>query len=875
MNDRPSGTERQAPHGANAPRGYALALGTFPPIAGPASAASLAAVGALLAEGYRVETVSLSGHGDAHVTLDFAKSYALRRFRRALAQGPMPDCIVIVPGALRMRRPNTAARLLALCAQVYTLCWLALGCRRFMVLRGKGADRAGGWRPAARFIGPLLRCLGGPAPSPGPSPDPSLTTAPSALAASLAAACWGEEPAGRVAASMAALLGERGFGGTARRFAHAAEVQAPIASNRALDAALAPCPHWSHPEAPVPAWMTQLRAARGALPRLGAVAGSATPLADSAAARLLRGWAVAELDADASLAGMANTLRTAGHHPLSAAETAMLAQHAAPERAWAALASAGHLQAALSPPHAADPALLQQLREALPDLVAEDDARPARQENGPAATQPPSALGRAAWQDGTAAGQPTLLGLAVAFAAGVPGGLPLPAKRLPEPLLELLNGITARVPKSHPPLHLPPTREGASLDGAGTATQPLHLVGHARQDMGLGANLAMTAEAVAAGGIASLPLSADNGLEPMVGTPRPATPLRPLRRAATILHLNADRLPPALLHRRLAEASRNPALNIGFLLWEFDRLPEAHGLAVEMLDEIWAPTPFVAEAYRPAAERAGTALTVVGKAVLDGPVAPLGRAELGLPEGAFLFLTSFDFHSSVERKNPLALVRAFQAAFPKEARGARDIALAIKTTEVLRGHWGDPHGQWPAIEAAAAADPRIVLLRGRTDGATYRAILKAADAYVSTHRAEGFGYGPAEAMLRERPVIATDWSGTTAFCTARTAFPVPFRKVPVRPGETILPVPGASWAEIDHDALVETLRHVIGDTASRRARALAGAALMRGTYGLEAHAARLTARLDALGVLHPATAASERNAENPGGRPRTPNRSAA
>ncbi|MEO1532235.1 MAG: glycosyltransferase, partial [Pseudomonadota bacterium] len=456
-----------------------------------------------------------------------------------------------------------------------------------------------------------------------------------------------------------------------------------------------------------------------------------------------------------------------------------------------------------------------------------------------------------------------------------PGGLPLPAKPLPDPLLGLLQAITARLPRNWPALHLLATDRSAPSDRAGAAAPSLRLVGHARPDMGLGANLAMTAKALAAGGTASLALSADNGLEPLLGAPRPATPLRHLRRAATILHLNADRLPPALLHRRLAEATRTPAVNIGFLLWEFDQLPEAHALAVEMLDEIWAPTPFVAEAYRPAAERAGTALTVVGKAVLDGPVAPLGRPGLGLPEGAFLFLTSFDFHSSVERKNPLALVRAFQAAFPKGGRGARDVALAIKTTEVLRGHWGDPHAQWPAIEAAAAADPRIVLLKGRTDGATYRAILKAADAYVSPHRAEGFGYGPAEAMLRECPVIATDWSGTTAFCTARTAFPVPFRKVPVRPGETILPVPGASWAEIDHDALVETLRHVAGDTASRRARALAGAALMRGTYGLEAHAARLTARLDALGVLHPTAASAERAAEKRERRPQAPKRSAA
>ncbi|MEO0959321.1 MAG: hypothetical protein AAFY66_12825, partial [Pseudomonadota bacterium] len=43
------------------------------------------------------------------------------------------------------------------------------------------------------------------------------------------------------------------------------------------------------------------------------------------------------------------------------------------------------------------------------------------------------------------------------------------------------------------------------------------------------------------------------------------------------------------------------------------------------------------------------------------------------------------------------------------------------------------------------------------------------------------GLDPAEAMLRERPVIATDWSGTQAFCTQHTSFPVPCRAVPLRP----------------------------------------------------------------------------------------------
>ena len=42
------------------------------------------------------------------------------------------------------------------------------------------------------------------------------------------------------------------------------------------------------------------------------------------------------------------------------------------------------------------------------------------------------------------------------------------------------------------------------------------------------------------------------------------------------------------------------------------------------------------------------------------------REDLGLPEG-FVFLFVFDYHSVFERKNPLALIEAFEQAFPEDS----------------------------------------------------------------------------------------------------------------------------------------------------------------------------------------------------------------
>jgi ATP-binding cassette subfamily B protein len=56
-----------------------------------------------------------------------------------------------------------------------------------------------------------------------------------------------------------------------------------------------------------------------------------------------------------------------------------------------------------------------------------------------------------------------------------------------------------------------------------------------------------------------------------------------------------------------------------------------------------------------------------------------------------------------------------------------------------------------ALAAAAAADARIVFLHGTMDRGDVLGLFAACDAYVSPHRAEGFGRTLAEAMLLGKP----------------------------------------------------------------------------------------------------------------------------
>lgn len=369
---------------------------------------------------------------------------------------------------------------------------------------------------------------------------------------------------------------------------------------------------------------------------------------------------------------------------------------------------------------------------------------------------------------------------------------------------------------------LPGDHPGFGESSAPSPAVTLH--GDSQSQTGLGLNMQMSLTALRQTG---LPCTLSGGAT-FAGA-------RLLRRPAALYHLNADRVPQEMVeHYRFAET-----YHIGFALWELNRLPQAHRLALDMLDEIWAPSVFVAKAYRQEFR---------GKVMLMRKGLPQLDPQPRLPKpGVTRFVMAFDEHSSVCRKNPLAAVRAFQAAFGPR----KDVELVIKTSPAPDGHWGDPEEQMAQIIRAAAIDRRIRLIREHWPMNGLMGLVRGASALVSPHRAEGFGYLPAFALQMGVPVITTDWSGTRDFCTEETAYPVPCELVPVGDGQTIHPTPGARWADIDVGALAETMRAVADNPDAARRRAAMGAQRLALDYSMEAQARRYAERLTALGILMP------------------------
>lgn len=279
------------------------------------------------------------------------------------------------------------------------------------------------------------------------------------------------------------------------------------------------------------------------------------------------------------------------------------------------------------------------------------------------------------------------------------------------------------------------------------------------------------------------------------------------------------------------------AYNIGLLVWESSTLPPSARLTFELLDEIWTPSSYCAAVFR---QHFAGPVEVVPHAV-DAAFTP-STAPRPIPprsDSPFRFYFCFDELSWCTRKNPAGVVEAFRRAFPA---GDEPVELVVK----LRHAGGSGIATSHALPSAshrreigrfrrlAAEDARIRLLSGDYETAGMAALMQACDCYVSLHRAEGFGYTMAEAMMCGKPVIASRYSGNLDYMDEKSAFLVGGVERYMAHDEYIDVPPGSRWFEPDPDDAAAAMRQVFQDDKERARRATAAAERARRTLSPEA-----------------------------------------
>jgi len=245
---------------------------------------------------------------------------------------------------------------------------------------------------------------------------------------------------------------------------------------------------------------------------------------------------------------------------------------------------------------------------------------------------------------------------------------------------------------------------------------------------------------------------------------------------------------------------------IGYWPWELPEWPEEWKIAYDLVDEIWASSRFTESAYRASSPKPVQYMPMTVS--FDDP-GPFRKSDFGLPADHFLFLFAFDFMSYPARKNPEGCISAFRQAFPE---GSEKAALVLKVSNVVAGD-----ARWNRLKKLCRQDRRIVVIDETLDRRRVLGLMSVCDAYVSLHRAEGFGRTLAEAMLLNKPVIGTGFSGNVDYLSDDTGFVVPYKLRRVRKSEYPF-AEGMSWADPDLAAAAAHFREVfegVGYTDSR------------------------------------------------------------
>jgi glycosyltransferase involved in cell wall biosynthesis len=222
---------------------------------------------------------------------------------------------------------------------------------------------------------------------------------------------------------------------------------------------------------------------------------------------------------------------------------------------------------------------------------------------------------------------------------------------------------------------------------------------------------------------------------------------------------------------------------IGYWFWELENFPDDWRRALDQVDEIMVSSAFVERAL---AQVCSKPVTRVPLPVSLGNDSGLQRRHFGLRDDDYVFFCSFDFNSTIARKNPHAVIESFRQAFP---RGDEKVVLLIKSSN------GERHSPvLMRLLADARRDRRIVVRDDLLERHDLQALHRCIDVYVSLHRCEGFGLGMAEAMCMGKPVVATAYSGNMEFMTATNCCLVDYRMIAVQDGEYPY-ADGQQWAD--------------------------------------------------------------------------------
>ena len=299
------------------------------------------------------------------------------------------------------------------------------------------------------------------------------------------------------------------------------------------------------------------------------------------------------------------------------------------------------------------------------------------------------------------------------------------------------------------------------------------------------------------------------------------------RYAVNVVHVNPDQWQQAC--GMFPRSQFDGHYNIGVWLWELDTAPKDWAPMYAYVDEIWAPSAFIAGALRKATDKPVTVIPYGMETPYDEQ---LTRADLGLAEDDFLVLMMYDSNSYASRKNPGAAIDAFREAFGEKPE---KVKLVIKIS--------NPKPEDIAFVESKLDAGSYVLMTDRLERKRMNSLIRLCDVFLTLHRSEGFGLVPAEAMSLGTATVATNWSANAEFMPEGTACLVSCTQIPVG-SDYRYEQEGLTWADPDVHEAAGYLARLKEEPEFREEIARTGQAYIREQLSTARCAEKIAARMN-------------------------------
>jgi glycosyltransferase involved in cell wall biosynthesis len=266
-----------------------------------------------------------------------------------------------------------------------------------------------------------------------------------------------------------------------------------------------------------------------------------------------------------------------------------------------------------------------------------------------------------------------------------------------------------------------------------------------------------------------------------------------------IFYINANEVEQSLQH--LGGSLPSGVYNVIYPMWELSKYPTVWAELLNRFDEVWAASKFTCESISSA----------VGTPVIHMPIAGeirlstfLGRRYFKIPESSFTFLFFFDFTSYLARKNPFAVLQAFEELCKQCP--SQDLFLVIK----FKGGKAREKDYELFCDYISRYKNRVLVIDKTLTDNEIRNLVRCCDCFVSLHRSEGVGLGLSAAMFLKKPVVATGYSGNLDFMTEENSCLVRYDLCDV-PDEAYPFAEGQVWAEPDIAHAVDHMLKLVSD----------------------------------------------------------------